>query len=383
MAIINDNFLLEYMPARIPSGTKDLCIIYYAWHPSENRQKRKVMRFNHLVGKYTKREISKIMNQACVDINIKLASGHNPFIEADIPKAYSKLIESVDYYLKLKKRDMRPDGFRSYTSFCNKLKAWLEEKKMKDLFVISFTKDTAIELMNELALNEAIGNTTWNNYLIFYRTLWNWFITNNYCKVNVFLNFKKKREDTKVRKVIPQNYHNRIVPYCRHFMPNFEIVIDLVRASFIRPAEIALIQIKEINLFESYILIPKEKSKTHRERYAYLPEWLVAKIAMNFHLERYSLDHYFIGTSLVPAEKHTDTKKYDKYWEKIRNDLNLGMTMQLYSYRDTGITALEDAGVARKVIQKLTDHTSEKMVGKYIGPPSKELLENVVSKIME
>lgn len=57
--------------------------------------------------------------------------------------------------------------------------------------------------------------------------------------------------------------------------------------------------------------------------------------------------------------------------------------MQLYSYRDTGITFLEDAGIQRKVIQKLTDHTSEKMVGKYIGQPSQELIDNVVSKITD
>jgi integrase len=165
-------------------------------------------------------------------------------------------------------------------------------------------------------------------------------------------------------------------------MPNLEIVIDLIRASFIRPAEIALIQIKEINLFEKYIFIPKEKSKTHRDRYAYLPEWLCIKIAENFQLDRFTDEHYFIGSLLLPAVNASNTRKYDKYWERIRRDLKLEMDMQLYSYRDTGITALEDAEVQRKVITKLTDHTTVKMLGRYIGPPSKELIDNVVSKIL-
>jgi integrase len=283
----------------------------------------------------------------------------------------------------MKKRDMRPDGFRTYTSYCKKLNEWTENNNLKDCFVVSFNKDTALEFMNELSLNEGLGNRTWNNHFVFYRTLWNWLKENNYCKDNIFENFSKKREETKVRKVIPDQIHNRIRLYCAWFMPNFEIVIDLIRASFIRPAELALVQIKEINLFEKYIFIPESKSKTHRDRYAYLPDWLCIKIAETIQLDRFSQENYFIGSLLQPSKEPTNTRKYDKYWLRIRKDLELGMDMQLYSYRDTGITALEDAGVPRKVIQKLTDHTTEKMVGKYIGAPSKELLESVVSKIID
>jgi integrase len=383
MAIINDNFQLNYKPARISQTEKELCIVYYAWCAEMHKNKRKVMRFNHLVGKYTKRDISKIMNKAVAEINMKLEAGKNPFIEAEMPKSYSKLSDATEFFLRMKKRDMRTPGFKSYTSYCKKINEWIVNNSLKDCFVISFNKDSALEFMNELALNEGLSNRTWNNHFIFYRTLWNWLIENNYCKVNVFEGFSKKREEEKIRKVIPDQTHNRIRLYCRWFMPKFEIVIDLVRASFIRPAEIAKIQLHEINLFEQYIFIPKEKSKTHRDRYAYLPGWLCARIAENFQLERFPLDYYFVGSRLDPCVKQSDTRKYDKYWERIRRDLMLEMDMQLYSYRDTGITALEDAGVQRKVIQKLTDHTSVKMVGRYIGPPSKELIDDVVSKIAD
>lgn len=381
MAIINDNFKLDYTPARIPTNTKELCIVYYAWSPEANKIKRKVMRFNHLAGKYNKREISRIMNKAVAEINMKLEAGKNPFIEAETPKSYHKLSDATEFFLRMKKRDMRPDGFRTYTSYCKKLNEWTANNNLKDCFVISFNKDSALEFMNELSLDEWLSNRTWNNHFVFYRTLWNWLKDNNYCKVNIFESFNKKREEDKIRKVIPANTHFRIKMYCRWFMPNFEIVIDLIRGSFIRPSELALIQIKDINLFEKYIFIPKEKAKTHRDRYAYLPDWLCLKIVENFNLERFPMDHYFIGSLLNPTNEPTNTRKYDKYWVRIRRDLKLEMDMQLYSYRDTGITALEDAGVLQKVITKLTDHTTVKMLRKYIGPPSKELLENVVSKI--
>lgn len=382
MTTINENFDLLYKPARIVDE-KELCIVYYAWHPEDKKMKRVTRRFNHLRGKMNKTDLGRHLRRIANDINVNLAAGRNPFVEADTPKAFHKLSEAIELFLKMKRRDMRVDGLRSYTSYCKKLNEWTVKKGMKDCFVASFTKDVALDLMNDLSLDEGLKNRTWNNHFVFYRSLWNWLIQNNYCKVNVFDSFTKKREEEKFRIVISDVYHNRISLYCKYFMPKMEIVIDLVRASFLRPKEISLIQLKDIDLFKKVIFIPASKSKTHRDRYAYLPDWLCAKIIDNYQLDRFPLDHYFIGYGLEPAATNINTRDIDKFWNKIRKDLRLSTDMQLYSYRDTGITFLEDQGIQRKVIQKLTDHTSEKMVGKYIGQPSQELIDNVVSKITD
>ena len=382
MNTINDNFELQYIPARI-CDDKELTIKYYAWHPTECKLKRVVMRFNHLKTKMNKTDLIRHIRKIANDININLANGKNPFIEAETPKSYNKLKDAIATFLKMKERDMRPDGLRSYTSYCKKLNVWLLDHKMQDCFIISFTKEMALEMMNELALSDGLNNRTWNNHFAFYRSLWNWFISNYYCKNNVFSNFEKKREAEKFRIIIPPATHSRVAIYCKEKMPNMEIVIDLVRASFIRPKEISLIQIKDIDLFNRVITIPAEKSKTHNKRFAYLPEWLCAKIVDNFELNCFPMDYYLIGSGLKPNEKHINTRDIDKFWSKIRTDLELGMEMQLYSYRDTGITALEENGVPRSVIQKLTDHKTERMVGKYVSAPNKDLIDKVVCKIKE
>ena len=187
MTTINNDFTIQYIPARICDG-KDLCIKYYAWHPIEKKLKRIVMRFNHLKGKMNKTDLTRHIRKIANDINVNLAAGRNPFIEAETPKAFHKLSDAIELFLKMKKRDMRVDGLRSYTSYCKKLNKWLEDHKLKDCFVISFTGDIALEMMNELSLNEGLNNRTWNNHFVFYRSLWNWMITNNYCKLNVFEN---------------------------------------------------------------------------------------------------------------------------------------------------------------------------------------------------
>lgn len=382
MAIINNNFELDYIPARICDG-KELLIKYYYWDIKEAKRRRKVMRFNHLIGKFPKREIIKMMNKACADINMKLEAGKNPDVEAEMPKAYTKLKDAITIFSTIKEQEMREDGFNSYKSYIKRLLTWLASKGMADCFVVAFNKDMAVECLTNLELDPKIGNRTYNNYMVFYKSLWYWLIEKNYCKVNVFTGFKKKEEEEKIRKVIETDTQAKIVEYCREFNPRFEIVIDLVRAAFIRPAEICRIQIENIDLVNKVISIPKGKAKAKKFRYAYLPEWLCVKIMNNYQLERYPLDYYFITRDLSPGTKKTGTKELDKIWEKLRNKLELGKEAQLYSYRDTGITALEDSGIPRRVIIKLTGHKTEKMAGRYIGQPNKELIDNVVSKISE
>lgn len=382
MTTINEEFDVQYEPARICDG-KDLCIKYYAFHPVEKKKVRKVLRFNHLKSKMPKKELIKHLKNIVNGININLAAGKNPFIEADMPKAYDKLPDAITMFLALKKKDMRPDGFRSYSSLCKKLSEWINDNGLKDCPVITFKKDHALSMMNELTLNETISSRTWNNYMIFYRTFWNWLIDNNYCKENPFNGFKKKRENEKIRDIIPNELHTEIVRWCRDNKPELEIVIDLVRASFIRPSELCQVRIKDIDLFNQVIRISADVAKTHNSRFAYMPAWLCQKLVSAYRFDRYSPDEFLVSSKLKPGFKQIETRTIDKYWAKMRTKTGIGMQYQLYSYRDTGINTLEDMGVIRKVIRQLTDHKSDKMVGKYTRQPSKELINNVVSLIKE
>jgi integrase len=379
--VINTDFKTKYIPARICDG-KELLIKYYAWHPVEQRLKKVTKRFNYMRGKYNMTEIKRFMRDACHQINLDLAVGKNPFIEAESPKGYTKLNDAIDIFLKIKSREMRPDGMRSYNSFCRKLKEWCSNKGYPDISVTLFKKSQALEFMNDLTLRDDISNRTWNNYYSFMRGLWNWFIQNEYCKDNPFITFQSKREAQKKRIIIPVEVTNKVFDFCRQYDPNLEIVIDLVRASFIRISEICRIQIKDLDLNGKVIHIPADKSKTHNDRFAYLPDWLIEKIK-KMNLSRYPSSYYLFTQRLAPGIEAIDTRRMDKHWDVARTKIGLDKEMQLYSYRDTGITYLEEQGIPRNVIQKLTDHHSDKMVGRYVHKPNDELISRVVSKISE
>ena len=380
--MLNEKFLCDYIPSRIVEG-KSLEIKYYAYNPATGKKQRVIQRYNHLVGKMPKRDLMRHLNNIVREINKNLEEGKSPFVQNDMPKAYTLLKDAVEQFLRLKELEMRPDGMRSYRSYCKKIVDWITAKEKEKLFIVHFTPEMAVDFMNELALQPRIGNRTWNNHVIFYRTLWNWFIENYYCKNNIFSKFRKKREEEKLRVVISQPVHAKVMDYCREKMPVMEIVIDLVRCAFIRPKEICMIQIKHIDLFNRVITIPGENAKSHYSRFAYLPEWLCLKMVQVIPLDRLPEDYYLIASGLEPGTSRIGTRKLDKYWEKIRTETGISKDNQLYSYRDTGIDGLENRGVQRKVIQQLTGHKSEKMVGKYIHKPTQELMDSTMKLFPE
>ncbi len=225
--VINNDFQIQYLSARIVDES-ELYIIYNAWHPTYQKLMPKKIRLNSLRKKMSnKTELTRHVRKLAHEINVNLAAGRNPFVESTTPKAFHKLSEAIAMFLKLKERDMRLDGFRSYASNCKKLNAWLDSHDLKQCYVIAFTTDTALELMNELALSDCLNNRTWNNHFVFFRSLWNWLIANKYCTINVFENFSKKREEEKFRNVIPELHHHRIAMYCQQFNPNMNSSLEI------------------------------------------------------------------------------------------------------------------------------------------------------------
>lgn len=380
--LIDSDFQVQYIPARIVDGT-ELYIIYYAFHPIYNELRPKKMRLNHLKKKMSKTALDRYTRKLMNDININLAAGKNPFIGADVTKAYEKLTAAIDIFKIIKEKEMSEDGFRSYKSYCKKLVDWLTQKKLSDIFAIQFSEELAEEFMDMVEMDPKCGTRSYNNHFVFYRSLWYWLIKKKYCKKNVFLNFTKKKEEEKFRQVVELNTHDKVVMWCRENNPRFEVVVDLVRAAFIRPAEICRIQIGDIDLFNHVIKIPAGKSKTDNFRFAYLPEWLCVKMAALYQFDRYPIKFYLVSTRLEPGLFQWNTRKLDKIWDKLRDNMKLEKDQQLYSYRDTGITALENKSIPESVIRKLTDHKSDRMLRRYVRKPSQELINTVVKQITE
>ena len=109
------------------------------------------------------------------------------------------MTEMIEKFLADKKRELTENTMRSYQSFCNGLKKWIEMKHA-DLRSNQFTRRLAVEYMDYvLEGNNAskngkarkhedgtVSNRTYNNNLKQGRALFSWAVEKCYCEENPF-----------------------------------------------------------------------------------------------------------------------------------------------------------------------------------------------------
>ena len=202
---------LDYIPARIVEG-KDWFVSFYAFNPVIGKLNRKKIHLNRIKSISQRREMGRRM---CIKINDQLKRGWNPFIQEEASKAYHKLTDVIETYLTIAKKEFEENTMRSYRSFSDFLKRYLKEVlKDEDIFVYKFTDHQASDLMLHINSQEKLSIRTYNNYLIFYKTLFNWMVRFNYKKSNPFGNIPKKQvPKTKNRIPVSASIRGDLKPY--------------------------------------------------------------------------------------------------------------------------------------------------------------------------
>jgi integrase len=356
MSIRSEN--LNYYPAEVHKG-KDYHVSYYVTNPDSGVLVRKKIRLNRLSGatrdKYA-RDLVRLLNE-------KLAKGWNPFIEKNAPKSIKPIIEVIETYRNFMTRELEKDSIRSYNSFLNFFIFFIEKEiRNKNLYMFQFTKTHASELMMYVFEHKAKSARTYNNYLIFFRALFNWFMQYNYCTLNHFISIKKLKQKDKNRIPVPSELRNTLRTYLEENNKNFLCIMLLCYYCFIRPKEICLLKRSDFNLEKGLVRIDEEIAKNDHFSYRTIPDDLIQCLKpilkdVPDHLYLFSAN-YHGDYSFQPGIKQIDSRKIGKYWGKLREILHIPKNVTFYSLKDTGIIQMSRDGVSWKDIQDQADHSS-------------------------
>jgi len=364
----------DYIPARLVEG-KDWYIYFYALDPYSNLLRRKRIKFNRIKSRLDRRRIAQ---QLIVKINRKLAEGWNPYVEEEAPKAFNRLYEVIDTFLAEKKREMRPDGFRSYNSFGKKLKEWMEKEKQTEMNIFSFNKYFAVEFMNNVYRKNKVSEKTYNNYLIFFRIFWNWMIEKNYTATNPFSEISKKKEKKKNREIIDEPTRIRIKEYLEKNDYSYLVMCLLAFHVLIRPKEIMGIKIKDIDTKKQTIFIPAQTAKNGSDRIGTIPNYMI-EMFKKMDIEKIDPSWYLFSEGFKPGKIKVDSRKIAKRWEKLRTDLKLPISIKFYSLRDSGIIQMLEDGISAEYVRQQADHSSRDMTtiySKHARPDGIEQIKN-------
>ena len=373
------NFV-TYLPATLKEYKSGCFVEYHVLNPVTSKLERKVFRLNALKNRCrTLMEFKVAANKVLCDINIKLASGWNPFTDGSKnTKQLQTLSYGLDAYITDKGRDLREASMVSYTSVAKILKDWLVEKGIGEIACIKFNVSIARQFMEDLRNRPKFNNNTYNTYLKKYRAAFNWLKEHEFVNDNPFDQIKTLQKQEKMRGLIPPEARDKVINYVRTSKhPNYEIVMHLLFTSLIRPSEIERLQVRDVDLINKCIHIPANKAKTHKDRDAALSDTCIAMLIPLLSKPGILPTWYLINSNYECGPDPCYHGMFKKHWMKIRKECGLPDEMQLYSLKDSGITEMLEAGVSINQVKEAAGHADISTTNKYIGKDTEKMIEAV------
>ena len=354
---------IRYIPAQFYQA-KISYVAYSIINPSTGKLIQKRIKLNRIK---SVSERKKYARQLMIQINEKLAEGWNPFIEQEAPKSFHKLFDAIDIYLRVKKKELRKDSIRTYNSYARQLKLFLAEKhEGEKLNVIYFLKKHAVEYLNYLYVEKDVSEVAYNNHRNFGKLLFNWLIENQYCKANPYAGIKSKKEKTKVRIPIYADYRKKIKDYLqKNNEYGFLAICMLTYYAFLRPKEICMLKIDNIDLKNQLIILSPEITKNGKSRTVTIPDSLIQYL-LDLKLDLMSKDDYIFSTGFLPGKTLKDSRYTGKKWAKLRKAISLPKEIQFYSLKDTGIIQMLRDGISPELIRDQAGHSSLEITNKYV-----------------
>lgn len=228
----------------------------------------------------------------------------------------------------------------------------------------TFSALDADKAMKELGTRPDIRPATYNSYLEFFRNLFNYFINRNWVKENPFNCISKRKVEQKRRDLIPPHIRQQIADY---FVQTQQIpylyIMQLCYRCLIRPKEILMLKIKDIDFVENIINLPADVSKNHNARTIGVPTEIMAYLNR---IQGHDPNEYIFSNDYLPGLEMKTSKDTARTWAQMRTHLNLPMKFQFYSLKDTGITELLEKGVPSKYVKELADHSSLEVTERYM-----------------
>ena len=186
-----------------------------------------------------------------------------------------------------------------------------------------------------------LTSRTWNSYLSFFKSFFNWCAEKEYCTDNPFGKMHKRKTEAKRRETIPPEVREQIRQWLTSSgQHEFLCVMLLCYRCLIRPKEILMLKIKDVDFDERLITIPPEVAKNHNERVVAMPD---------------DVYQYISTLRGLPPELYLFSEGY-RPGTVLKYSRDIGRTWQ--NLRAAGLTDYLHAGIDALTVQHHADHSS-------------------------
>lgn len=305
------------------------------------------------------RKLKDTINQMLLDGTI----GNTPQIA---PAANKYLIAALEKSLEQRYNDkFLAYGTKKITkSILTHFKAWLIAIGFEDIQVKDFTVKLAREFVNHRANDKGLKPGTINNQISLLKVLFDNLIDLDLIDNNPFALTRKLK--TRENEIVLWNDEQLNVYFeylKKNNVPMF-IISLLIYQAFIRPNEISLLQVQDLNLANNLVRIKSTSAKNKKTLSVTLSAQLVE--LLKIHCQGFSGQHYLFSTKLMPGLKKPDRPRFHKIFQPIRKKLNLPANLKMYHLKHTGNSKLINSGVDPYKLMQQNRHHSFSMTERYI-----------------
>ncbi|MBO4231309.1 MAG: site-specific integrase [Bacteroidales bacterium] len=357
---------LQYRECRLSQG-KEWFVYFYVQNPSTGKLKRVRIKVNSIHPISARKRVAR---ELMTSLNQRLALGWNPLLEAVAPKASVSISEAMDTFLNVKAKEIEPTSMRSYRSYVKLFGQWMARNNVDpETPVSSMGKEVAMAVMDDIE-----GNMTaksFNNYLTFFRNLFNWMKSKGYTMTNPFDDIQKKakRLTVKQRRTFSEEEMAKLWAYLMGVGAARLAMCMICYACLIRPKEIVMLKCADVDLERNLIHIDSKVAKNDHESFRTIPADLARVLKM---LDLSDPDNYLFsrspGRDFSPGPVKEDSREIARWWnDHVRPACGFGKDLQFYSLKDTGITDMLGDGIPINLVQQQADHSSVAMTAIYVG----------------
>lgn len=375
--------LLKFIPPRLTEG-QEWYISYYAIYPATGKLRRVKIKLNRIKLISQRRLVGR---QLMSDITKKLLAGWNPFVESEAPKAFHFIFNVFETFLKIHEKESEKHTYRCYKSYIKILKEYLLRNNFSNQMYIShFDRRLASDIMLEIKEDPKYSFVTFNNYLKFFKLLFNWMMQYNYVSINPFDHIKRipTKMLKKIRVTLSEKERERLKDYLiAQGNNNYLVMCLLCYYCFLRPNEITQLRVKDIDLQKQVIYISADIAKNDKDSIRTIPDAMmpyVSKLKLNCPPDYFLFSlrpRFFFEPGRIPAEG----RLIGRYWSDfVRPALGWPMNIQFYSLKDTGITNMLGDGVAVNFVQGQADHSSMSVTSIYAKKRNGKAQEDIKTK---
>lgn len=379
---------VDYKPPKLHRGKTSWYISYYVKHPDTGRFRLFRVKVNHIK---PVRERIQAAKEIMADLQERLSLGWNPMLERVAPRASSPAFQVFDTYIRVKEKEMEAQSMHTYRSYVRIFKQWLQGVGFSEQTLIcSINESVARRFMAFLEEEKGVAPRTYNGYLSFLVTFFDWMQDKGYVQDNVFqrIQRKPKRLMKKKRRMLTDAELGKLYAFLDETNPEYLAVCLLCYCCFMRPKEIALLKCQDIDVRKQLVHVRPEIAKNDNESFRTIPDAMMPVIRR---LDLTNPGMFLFGAhpgeggNFTPGWKPTAKKKFSDYWAgTVRDACGFPMDVQFYSQKDTGITNMLGEGTAINLVQQQADHSSVAMTAIYVGhtgTASDELKKSSILKI--